>query len=128
MTCTIIAALVSCVAATPAPSPAEAAAILAPYQFVYVAPLPPGPRVIGIYSSPTAGPFGEFPARRWDGTSYVDPWSMTTYPWFYGFDGGYGRTRRGHAGGDGRTRLGRPASSQAPRVPSPPRTATHQRR
>src|SRR4051812_10725205 len=49
-------------------SPAEAAAILAPNQFQLPAPSPNGPRVIGIHSSSTAGPFGEFrafsPARR----------------------------------------------------------------
>jgi hypothetical protein len=64
-------------------TPAEAAAILAPHQFVYLEPSR-GPYVVGIYSSATAGPFGEFPAytpaARLDASSYFEmPWSLTTY-------------------------------------------------
>jgi hypothetical protein len=56
---------------TPRLSPAEAAAILTPHQFVALPPAE-GPYVVIIGSSPTTGPFGEFapfpPARRLDGT------------------------------------------------------------
>lgn len=64
----------------------QAAAVLAPYQFVDVAPREwfQGPTVMVLDSSPTAGPFGEFkefsPARRLDGSFLTDPpWSVTTY-------------------------------------------------
>lgn len=65
-------------------TPAEAAAILAPRQFVYVPERPSEPMAVVARSSPTAGPFGEFkpfdPPRRLDGSSYSDPpWSMMTY-------------------------------------------------
>jgi hypothetical protein len=46
---------------TPRLSPAEAAAILAPHQFVALPPAE-GPYVVIIGSSPTTGPFGEFRA------------------------------------------------------------------
>lgn len=80
-TCTLIAGIISCTITGPRPTPAEAAAILAPYQ--YVAPLPPGPTVIFISASVTDGPFGAFtpfpPPRRLDGTLYSQPpWRMTT--------------------------------------------------
>ena len=62
----------------------QAAAILAPYQFVDVAPREwfLGPTVTVLNSSPTAGPFGEFkdfsPTRRLDGSFLTDPpWSAT---------------------------------------------------
>ena len=48
---------------TPRPSPAEAAAILAPPQFVGPPPAE-GPCVVIIGSSPTAGPFGELFSAR----------------------------------------------------------------
>lgn len=66
-------------------TPAEAAAILAPYQFVYVEPAPRwGPRFVVLRSNPADGPFGAFhpfaPGRRLDGTPLSEPpWSMTTY-------------------------------------------------
>lgn len=66
--------------------PDEAAAILAPYQFVDVAPREwfLGPTVTVVNSSPTAGPFGEFrefgPSRRLDGSFFTDSqWSTATY-------------------------------------------------
>jgi hypothetical protein len=84
-------------------TPAEAAAILAPHQFQLPPSLPPGPRVLGLWSSPTAGPFGEFPefspARRLDGTYLADPpWVSTTFlPFpYYGWGGGYARGHGGH--------------------------------
>jgi hypothetical protein len=90
-------------------TPAEAAAILAPNQFQLPGPSFVGPRVLGIHSSPTAGPFGEFrefsPARRLDGTLLSDPqWSVSTWIPFGGFGGGYGggrhvaRASHGHSG------------------------------
>lgn len=85
-TCTIIGLVVSCLV-NPATrlTPDEAAAILAPYQYVYVEPAPRwGPTVLLAGSSPTAGPFGEFkpfsPARRLDGSLWTDPpWRSVTY-------------------------------------------------
>ena len=67
-------------------TPAEAAALLAPHQFVYVAPRPAEPQVVLLASSPTAGPFGELtplsPSRRLDGSSYQDPpWESLDYSW-----------------------------------------------
>ena len=57
-------------------TPAEAAAILAPHQFVSPPPPSLGPRVYIMGSSSTDGPFGAFyrdAPRRLDGSSYVDP-------------------------------------------------------
>jgi hypothetical protein len=83
-------------------TPAEAAAILAPHQFQLPAPSFDGPRVVDIYSSPTAGPFGEFPefspARRLDGTLLSDPqWSASTWIPYGGYGRGFGggHSRRG---------------------------------
>jgi hypothetical protein len=59
-TCTLIAGVISCTITGPTPTPAESAAVLAPNQYHYVAPPPPGPSVIIVDSSPTSGPFGEF--------------------------------------------------------------------
>jgi hypothetical protein len=83
-------------------TPAEAAAILAPHQFQLPAATFDGPRVIGLMSSPTGGPFGEFPefspARRLDGTLLSDPqWGVSTWiPYGGGYGGGY--PRRGDGG------------------------------
>jgi hypothetical protein len=85
-TCTIIGLVVNCLI-NPATrlTPAEAAAILAPNQYVYVEPAPRwGPTVVLAGSSPTAGPFGEFkpfsPRRRLDGSLTTDPpWRSTVY-------------------------------------------------
>jgi hypothetical protein len=77
-------------AATLTTSPAEAAAILAPHQFVYVPPAPAGPTLVLFGGSPTTGPYGEFApfaqAQRLDGTLYSDwPWRSTAYlPYGYG--------------------------------------------
>ena len=86
-------------------TPAEAAAILAPHQFQLQPALPPGPRAFLLRSSPTAGPFGEFPefspARRLDGTYLSDPpWQATTFLPYYAWRGGHagGSTRRGGSG------------------------------
>ena len=62
----------------------EAAAILAPHQFVYVPVRRVEPGATMSRSSATAGPFGEFrafsPTRRLDGSPYSDPpWSVTSY-------------------------------------------------
>ena len=65
----------------------QAAAVLAPYQFVDVAPREwfMGPTVTVLNSSPTAGPFGEFeefsPTPRLYGPFVTaPPWSVMTYP------------------------------------------------
>jgi hypothetical protein len=85
-------------------TPAEAAAILAPHQFQLPPELPDGPQVLGLWSSPTGGPFGEFrdfsPARRLDGTLLSDPqWGATTYTPYPGWRGG-------HVGGGSRAGSG----------------------
>jgi hypothetical protein len=76
-TCALVLGIISCTFAGPRTTPAEALAILAPHQFVYVPPLPPGPTVLILNSSSTAGPFGEFkpfsPSQRLDGSSFTDP-------------------------------------------------------
>jgi len=87
-TCTIIGLIVVSCLADPAMrlTPAEAAAILEPNQFVYVdTPQPRWPLPqSGVFGSPTAGPFGEFPPfpppHRLDGTPYTEPpWEMRAY-------------------------------------------------
>ena len=99
-------------------TPAEAAALLAPHQFVYVAPRPAEPPVVLLESSPTAGPFGEFkpfsPPRRLDGSSYQDPpWEALAYS---GRRHGAGRNSRSrHSSG---TSVTGPVSQPAPQ-PSP---------
>jgi hypothetical protein len=86
------------------PDAAAAAAILAPYQTVFAPPLPRGPFSVGIYSSPTAGPFGELvlspSTTRLDGTSLFDyPWALTTYA-----GRSYGSVyRRSYGGSPGRS-------------------------
>ncbi len=101
-------------------TPAEAAAILAPHQFVWQPALPLAPRVIGVPSSVTAGPFGEFPefspARRLDGTLLSDPaWGVTTWIPYGGWGGGYG----GNYGRGGASRGHRsPRASSSPRAPA----------
>lgn len=71
-------------------TPAEAAAILAPRQFVYVPERLP-PMVTLSPSGPTTGPFGEFapfpPPRRLDGSLWTDPpWVSAAFlpPYYYG--------------------------------------------
>lgn len=78
--CRIVLTLVSCTLdpATPRTTPAEAVAVLTASVAPFVAgPWYDGPTVILVRSSPTAGPFGEFPAltppRRLDGTWPWDP-------------------------------------------------------
>jgi hypothetical protein len=52
-------------------------------QFKFQPSLPDGPRVVGVWSSPTAGPFGEFPhyrANRFDGLGWYDySWGFSPY-------------------------------------------------
>ena len=86
-------------------TPAEAATILAPHQFQLQPALPPGPRAFLLHSSPTAGPFGEFPefspARRLDGTFLADPpWQAMTFLPFYGWSGGHLREGPRRGSGD----------------------------
>jgi len=87
MSCTIVGAVVVSCLVNPATrlTPAEAARILEPRQFVYVEPAPPmGPTVVIFGSSPTDGPFGPFPAfpaaKRLDGSLLsAPPWHVTAY-------------------------------------------------
>lgn len=85
------------ISSAPPLSPAEAARILAASPGLsnwanHPEPLPPGPTVSIIESSPTAGPFGEFwqsEPRRLDGTLLSQPvdWYAPAFlPWqpFYG--------------------------------------------
>lgn len=61
MKCLIIGKVVSCLLATPAPSPAQSAEILKPNQYVYTAPVGrEGPTVIFLGGSASDGPFGSF--------------------------------------------------------------------
>lgn len=93
-------------------TPAEAAAILAPYQFVYVAPAPRwGPTFVVLKSNPADGPFGAFhpfaPGRRLDGTPLSEPpWSMTAYigPHRYSRRDSGNRMARGSAAPNGKRR------------------------
>jgi hypothetical protein len=52
-------------------------------QFKFQPRLPNGPQVVGVWSSPTAGPFGEFPryrSNRFDGVGwYAYPWALAPY-------------------------------------------------
>jgi len=61
MKCLIVGKIVSCLLTAPAPSPADAAKILAPGQYVYHAPLPEGPKVVYLWGDSSSGPFGSFP-------------------------------------------------------------------
>jgi len=91
-TCTIVAGVITCVFAPgPRPTAAEAAAILAPRQFVYVAPIPPRPP---IYVARTVDHWPEpRPRRRLDGTLLTDPVQVYgVFPWW---PIGYGRETRG---------------------------------
>lgn len=84
MICTIVGAMViNCVVAN-RPTPAEAARILLPRQYIHVLATGWGPTSVVVASSPGNGPFGPLrlvaPARRLDGTLLSDPpWRMTTY-------------------------------------------------
>src|SRR5687768_8253434 len=87
MSCTIVGAVVVSCLVNPATrlTPAEAARILEPRQFVYVEPATSmGPTVVIFGSSPTDGPFGPFPAfpaaQRLDGSLLsAAPWRVTAY-------------------------------------------------
>ena len=62
----------------------EELASLATHQFVYVPPSREAePWLVILGSSPTAGPFGEFPTfgapRSLDGYGYAEPWFLSTY-------------------------------------------------
>jgi hypothetical protein len=95
------------------PSPAAAAAILAPYQFVYVAPDAPawGPTFVIIGGSPSDGPFGAFGPYPPPTSPY---WSMEAYVG----SSSYGHGSYGHS----------PSRSAAPvvtiGVPPPPQFRT----
>lgn len=95
MTCVLIAMLISCSGASIKTSPAEAAAIMAVHQTIILSPVPRGPYVVGVYSSPTAGPFGDFkpftPTTRLDGTPRDVP--QVVYGWQGPYSWGYSRDR-----------------------------------
>lgn len=79
--CIIILKLVSCTIVPQAPpvhDPAEAARLLQPYQYVYHEPLPDGPRVFFIDSSPTSGPFGSFPSYSFEGSGCCSTYEINT--------------------------------------------------
>jgi len=90
MTCILVAMMISCSGQKLATTPAEAAALMAPHQFVYVAKRVPRIHEPDLSSSPTAGPFGEFkpfsPARRLDGSLFTDPpWTLFAYTGKHGY-------------------------------------------
>ena len=85
-TCTLVLGLIQCVIVGPVLTPAQAAAILAPHEFVYVAPLPAGGPVLTVARSKTGSPWDwpELrPKRRLDGTLLSDPPTVygIPYPW-----------------------------------------------
>jgi hypothetical protein len=82
---------------------------LAANQFRLPGPLPNGPQVVGVMSSPTAGPFGEFP--RYAGGDRLDVWPVNPYlgPIGSGF-----RFHRGFS-------QFRDSPSPQPHTPPPPR-------
>lgn len=90
-TCALVLGLIRCVIVGPVPSPAEAAAILTPHQFVYVDERPrlPPPQVIVVRTAPVAEPTVP---RRLDGTLITSPlWRSVNY------GGGWlGRRGSGH--------------------------------
>jgi hypothetical protein len=71
-------------------------------QFKFQPPLPNGPRVVGVWSSPTAGPFGEFPHYRepWNtGLRLYDySWGVTPYVPYVPVDRVASPGRRDHRG------------------------------
>ena len=75
------------------PDPAAAAAMLAPYQPVFTAPHPNEAQVVGVFSSPTAGPFGEFPLetpqRAGSLGSFYDPFVYGRFTPYLGQYGGH---------------------------------------
>ena len=52
-------------------------------QFKFQPSLPDGPKVVGVWSSPTAGPFGEFPhyrSNQFSGLGWYDySWGFAPY-------------------------------------------------
>jgi hypothetical protein len=74
--------VLNCLAAD-RPAPSEAARILRPRQYIYVAPVPPLRPPTVVASNPGDGPFGPFPSsppRRLDGTLYAEPpWHVSFY-------------------------------------------------
>lgn len=105
-------------------TPAEAAALLAPRQFVYVAPRPAEPQVVLLASSPTAGPFGEFrplsSSRRLDGSSYQVPqWESLAYSGRRHGAWRNGRSRRSSSNGLVHDNAGPASTHAAGPVPQP---------
>jgi hypothetical protein len=90
--CVLVMGIITCTDLPPKLTPAEAAAIVAPHQFIGGSTIPYRPPVESVQTSPTAGPFGEFkehaPARRLDGSLLSDPPLIYGLPYgphrFYG--------------------------------------------
>ena len=80
-TCVLVLGIITCVSTAPRLTPAEAAAILAPHQFVYVAPVDPlGPQSFVIRAKPPK----RLPERtRLDGTPLWLPPRVYGLPPFY---------------------------------------------
>ena len=79
-------------------------------QFKFQPPLPNGPRVVGVWSSPTAGPFGEFPHYREPLPGglrlYDSSWGVSPYGPYVPLDRVASPGRRDHGG---RRHVNRPA-------------------
>lgn len=87
-TCALVFGIISCVSATPKLTPAQAAEILAPHQFVYVAPVDPfRQRHFSTNSIAGARPFGPFkpfpPRTRLDETLPTQPPTIYGAPPLY---------------------------------------------
>lgn len=93
-TCILVATLIKCTIAGTVPTPAQAAAILAPHQTVVVAVPTWFAAGVGVYPAPlvvgSSGPYRglelTMPERRLDGSLRSDPAyeSVTYLPWSYG--------------------------------------------
>ena len=88
-TCITLLAGMLCMSGPPTTTAAEAAAILAPHQFEYAAPVEPVFHdMTGIAPyTPGSGPFGPFPEppprRRLDGTLLTTPPQILGLPFYH---------------------------------------------
>ena len=89
-------------------------------QFKFRPSLPDGPQVVGVWSSPTAGPFGEFPhyrSNQFNGLGWYDySWGFAPYRPF-----AYGPIGRARSSGQRDHRGSRYSSRPAGRVDRPGR-------
>lgn len=121
MTTTCIAAALGVISCTVAPgstiSPAEAARILAPYQFVYVANVPPRSADERIFVAATGTePPARLPDRRLDGTFLSAPAMVygQPYGWLGGWPGAWPMRGMGRAGTSAVPAPGRAGGSRRP--------------